>query len=95
MKLTKEDVLYTAKLAHLNVEAEDVEALLLKLERILAYGDKLSELDTENVEPLYQISERANVLREDLTGKCLEIEDVCKNSALHDERTVIVPKMIG
>lgn len=95
MKLSKEDVLYTAKLAHLKLDEDKIEPLKEKLTRILEYGDKLSEINTDDIAPLYQISESKNVLREDETAQGLQIDEVVCGSAQHDERTVIVPKMIG
>lgn len=55
MKITREDVLRVADLAHLELSPEEVETYRSQLDEILTYIDKLKELDVENVEPMAQV----------------------------------------
>ena len=66
MKITEEIVDHIAHLARLEFEGESKKAIQQDMEKIIGFMDKLSELDTENVEPLIFMSEEINVLREDV-----------------------------
>lgn len=58
MKVTEKDVAYVADLAHLELTAEEEQRLLRDLNSILEYMDRLNELDTTNVPPMAQVSDR-------------------------------------
>ena len=77
MKISREDVLRVAELAHLGLSAEEVETYRNQLDRILSYIDKLNELDITNVEPMAQVSYPSTAdgsshpeLREDTLRPC-------------------------
>lgn len=55
MKISREDVLHVAELAHLELPEGEVETLRKQLDSILTYIDKLNELDTSKVEPMAQV----------------------------------------
>ena len=57
MKISREDVLRVAELANLELTEAEIETYGAQLGSILAYCEKLNELDTANVEPLAQILE--------------------------------------
>jgi aspartyl-tRNA(Asn)/glutamyl-tRNA(Gln) amidotransferase subunit C len=61
MKVTEKDVAYVADLANLELSSEERSAMLRDLNSILDYIDKLSELDTSNVQPMAQVSDRYGV----------------------------------
>jgi aspartyl-tRNA(Asn)/glutamyl-tRNA(Gln) amidotransferase subunit C len=55
MKITREEVLRIAELAHLELTPEEVELYRGQLDEILNYIGKLGELDISNVEPMAQV----------------------------------------
>ncbi|HUJ33540.1 MAG TPA: Asp-tRNA(Asn)/Glu-tRNA(Gln) amidotransferase subunit GatC [Candidatus Acidoferrum sp.] len=55
MKITREDVLRVAELAHLELSPEEVETYRGQLDEILTYVAKLEELDVTSVEPMAQV----------------------------------------
>jgi aspartyl-tRNA(Asn)/glutamyl-tRNA(Gln) amidotransferase subunit C len=55
MKISREDVLRVAELAHLGLSPEEIDTYRDKLDSILSYMDKLKELDITNVEPMAQV----------------------------------------
>jgi len=61
MKVTEKDVAYVAHLANLDLSSEERAGLLRDLNSILDYVDRLNELDTSNVEPMAQVSDRYGV----------------------------------
>ena len=52
MKITREDVLRVAELAHLELSDAEGELFCGQLDSILEYVGKLNQLDTANVEPM-------------------------------------------
>lgn len=52
MKITREDVLRVAELAHLELSDVEVELFRGQLDSILEYVEKLNQLDTAAVEPM-------------------------------------------
>jgi len=61
MKVTEKDVAYVADLAHLELTAQERQALMRDLNSILDYVGRLNELDTANVPPMAQVSDRYGV----------------------------------
>jgi len=61
MKVTEQDVAYVADLANLELTAEERAGMLRDLNSILDYMDRLNELDTSDVPPMAQVSDRYGV----------------------------------
>jgi len=61
---------------------------------MIAFVEKLNELDTTGVEPLLHMSDEVNVLREDEVKGSISREEALKNAPLHDEQFFKVPKVI-
>ncbi|MBI4466839.1 MAG: Asp-tRNA(Asn)/Glu-tRNA(Gln) amidotransferase subunit GatC [Acidobacteria bacterium] len=55
MKITRKDVEHVAALANLELTPDEVERMQKQLDSILAYIDKLNELDTATVAPMAQV----------------------------------------
>jgi len=65
-QISIDDVHHLAQLSSLQLEGGEAEALRVDLENILGYIEQLSELDTEGVEPTYQVTDLQNVWRDDV-----------------------------
>jgi aspartyl-tRNA(Asn)/glutamyl-tRNA(Gln) amidotransferase subunit C len=61
MKVTEKDVAYVADLANLELTAEERAGMVRDLNSILDYIDMLNELDTSDVPPMAQVSDRYGV----------------------------------
>ena len=61
MKVTEKDVAYVADLSNLELTEEERAHMVRDLNSILGYIDMLNRLDTENVEPMAQVSDRYGV----------------------------------
>lgn len=95
MAVSKADVDYIATLARLSFNDAEKEAMTHDLNEILTYVEKLNELDTENVEPLANMGDRTNVLREDKPVPSISNQDALKNAPDFQDRFFKVPKVIG
>ncbi len=58
MKVTDQDVAYVADLANLELTGEERARMLRDLNSIFEYIERLSELDTDKVAPMAQVSDR-------------------------------------
>ena len=83
-----------AQLARLEFNDAERDEIKNDLQKMIAFIDKLNELDTTGVEPLLHMSENINVLREDEVKGSISREDALKNAPLHDEQFFKVPKVI-
>ena len=94
MEVNDELINNLAQLARL--EFNDVEKDEIKddLQKMIAFIDKLNELDTTGVEPLLHMSDNVNVLREDEVQGSISREDALKNAPVHDKQFFKVPKVI-
>jgi aspartyl-tRNA(Asn)/glutamyl-tRNA(Gln) amidotransferase subunit C len=61
MKISEKDVVYVADLANLELTDEERTRMARDLNSILDHVDRLNELDTTNVEPMAQVSNRYGV----------------------------------
>jgi aspartyl-tRNA(Asn)/glutamyl-tRNA(Gln) amidotransferase subunit C len=61
MKVTEKDVTYVADLANLELSAEERTRMVRDLNSILGHVDSLSALDTKDVPPMAQVSDRYGV----------------------------------
>jgi len=94
MSVTKKEVEHIAELARLKFSDEELESYTEELNQILAYVEKLNELDTENVEPLSYPIENENTLRKDETKECVTQKEALKNAPREDDKFFKVPKVI-
>jgi len=110
MKVTEKDVAYVADLANLELTEQERAGMLRDLNSILDYVDRLNELDTSDVPPMAQVSDRYGVdeskqgsarfayaSREDIVEglrKSLPHAEALANAPDADEDFFRVPKVI-
>ncbi len=85
------------KIAHLaRLQFNEVEKASIKgdLQKMIAFVEKLNELDTTGVAPLLHMSGNLNVLREDEVKGSIARTEGLKNAPLHDDQFFKVPKVI-
>lgn len=94
MKLSDEIIDHIAHLARLEFEGESKTAIKSDLERIIQFMDKLSELPTENVEPLIFMNDEVNKLREDIAHVSISQQEALKNAPKKDSDYFRIPKVL-
>lgn len=65
MKLDKQQIQHLGLLARIGLTDDDIEKYQNQLSSILDYADQLNEINTDNIEPVSQITGQKNVLRDD------------------------------
>ncbi len=84
-----------SNLAKLNFEEEGKQAIKQDLEKILNFFQTISELDTDQVEPLVYMNQEVNIARKDEVKVLINKEEGLKNAPKADENFFLVPKMIS
>ncbi|WP_319582165.1 Asp-tRNA(Asn)/Glu-tRNA(Gln) amidotransferase subunit GatC [uncultured Pseudodesulfovibrio sp.] len=94
MKISPEEVAKVASLSRLDLPEDKLELFAGQLGDILAYMDKLGELDTDEVEPLYSPVKHTTVLRKDEARKDYKREEILANAPKQDGQFFIVPRIV-
>jgi aspartyl-tRNA(Asn)/glutamyl-tRNA(Gln) amidotransferase subunit C len=94
MKLSRESVQRVATLARLRLTADEEIELTRQLDYILAYMDKLKELDTSDVELFSHVAANPEVLREDRVSNQPDADALLANAPERDKTFFRVPKII-
>jgi len=74
--------------------ASEAETMLADLNAILAWVEKLKEVDTTGVEPLTSMSHEINSLREDQVSGHLDRTKALQNAPADDGKFFRVPKVL-
>ena len=94
MRITKEEVRHVATLARLKLTDTEQDELVEHFDKILTYVDKLSELDTDGVEPTAHAIEVSAPLREDRVTNRAETAALLANAPSRKTDFFRVPKII-
>ncbi|OFV89715.1 MAG: asparaginyl/glutamyl-tRNA amidotransferase subunit C [Acidobacteria bacterium RBG_16_68_9] len=85
---------HIALLARLELSAEEERAFATQLDHILAYFEKLQQLDTDHVEPTAHIVEMETPYRDDVVRNAPAVDALVANAPARDGRFFKVPKII-
>ncbi len=94
MEVNDQLVQKLAHLSRLEFNAEERDEIRLDLQRMIAFVEKLNELDTTGVDPLLHMSDEVNVLRDDVVSGMITREEAFRNAPSHDDQFFKVPKII-
>ena len=83
-----------AHLARLEFTEEGKADILNDMNRMLAFVDKLNEMDTDGIEPLIYMTDEVNVMREDEPKITLTQKEALRNAPKKDSDYFKVPKVI-
>lgn len=88
------DVQYVAHLARLALTPDEQRKIGAQLGDILAYIEKLKEVDVTGVEPTAHAFPLVNVMRKDEARASLPGEDVLRNAPAHSNGLFLVPRIV-
>jgi aspartyl-tRNA(Asn)/glutamyl-tRNA(Gln) amidotransferase subunit C len=94
LSIEKHDVEHVARLARLALTDAELETMREQLNEILAYIEKLNELDTSDVEPTSHAVPMVNVMRDDETRPCLPRDEALANAPDRAGDLFRVPRII-
>ena len=90
-KISEQEVRKIAELSRLSLSSDELKKRTEDMNNILNYMDTLNEIDTDNVEELYNVNDMSNQLRDDTFEQSLEKKDVLKNSPSSNDDYIEVP----
>ncbi|HVB04609.1 MAG TPA: Asp-tRNA(Asn)/Glu-tRNA(Gln) amidotransferase subunit GatC [Chitinophagaceae bacterium] len=94
MEVNNALVIRLSELARLDFDPESLEEIKKDLSQMIAFVDKLKELDTEGIEPLIHMSGNVNMLRPDHVQGSVSRDEALKNAPSHDRVFFKVPRVI-
>lgn len=94
MKITVAEVEHVARLARLELSAEEKNLFVGQMDAILGYVDKLKELNTDGVQPTSHAIPVENAFRLDRKTPSIGVEKALANAPDRAESFYRVPKVI-
>ncbi len=95
MKIKREDILHLANLSNFSMSDSEIDSIGKDLENIISYISELDELDTEGVEPTYQVFEMENIWRDDeIKEQEATREDLLALTKDEEDNQIKVPKVL-
>lgn len=94
MKISDETMKTVMELGKLSLPAGQEEAVKKDLEKILAYMDRMDELDTERVEPMPYVLPLENIFREDEVEPSQDRAELLANAPEQKDGCFVVPKAV-
>ncbi len=95
MTLSRRDVEEIAQLARLELTESEVDLYLEQLTAVLAFADRLHELDLTGVSPTAHAVTQQNVLREDKAETALSMADVLHNAPKQAQNQFVVQAVLA
>jgi aspartyl-tRNA(Asn)/glutamyl-tRNA(Gln) amidotransferase subunit C len=92
--LSRDDVAHVAHLARLGLTADELGRLEGELNHILDQYARLTELDTEAIEPTAQTIELENILRDDIVRPSLSQAAALANAPATSDGFIVVSAIL-
>jgi len=94
-QISRDDVLRLAQLSSLELNETEIDSLRIDISNILGYVEKLNELNTEGVEPTYQVTNLDNVWRPDKEiNYGVTREEMISRAPESSDNQIKVPKVL-
>jgi len=93
-KVTEETINKLAELAKLEFDENSKAQIQNDLNKMLAFVDKLNELNTEGLEPLIYMNNEQTILREDEVTSEITQDEALSNAPQKDSDYIKVPKVL-
>jgi aspartyl-tRNA(Asn)/glutamyl-tRNA(Gln) amidotransferase subunit C len=94
MEVTDALIENLAHLARLEFDEQEKFSLKKDLQRMIAFVEKLKEVDTSDTAPLLHMTDAVNVYREDEVKGSMQKETALLNASSADHNYFKVPKVI-
>ena len=95
MEIDSNTISHLAELSDFTLSEAESEGLVKDLQGIVAYISQINELDTEGVEPTYQVFEMENVWREDeIIKQDADREQLLALTKKAEDNQIEVPKVL-
>lgn len=92
--ITPDEVRRIARLAHLDLDEEQIAVCARQLGAMLAYFEQMKQLDTDGVDPTFHVLDLANAFRPDEIRPSLPRESVLSQAPAAEAGLFKVPRVI-
>lgn len=94
-QITRDDVLHLAQLSSLQLNDVEIDGLQTDISNILGYVEQLGKLNTDGVEPTYQVTGLESVWRDDkVINYGVSREDLLARAPESFDNQIKVPKVL-
>ena len=94
MKIDKNTINKIARLSRIKLDGKESEDYIKDLNSILDWVEQLNEINTDNVEPLTNISSSVLLKRDDISEDINSSEEILENAPDKLEGFFAVPKVV-
>ncbi len=94
MKVSKEEILHIANLAHLNIEENEIDNYLLNLQDILNFANIVNNAPVEDLDITIGANEAQNVFRKDEVKIFEDNEALLQNAVAKEQNMFKIPKVL-
>ena len=94
MKIDKNTINKIARLSRIKLDSKESEEYIKDLNSILDWVEQLNEINTDNVEPLTNISSSVLPKRDDISEDINSTEEILENAPEKLEGFFSVPKVV-
>ena len=94
MKINNKLIDQLGALSKLKFDKDSKEKMKNDLEKMILFIDKLSEIKTQNIDPLIYLSDEQNILRKDIPAQNTTQKAALKNAPQKDSDYFKVPKIL-
>jgi aspartyl-tRNA(Asn)/glutamyl-tRNA(Gln) amidotransferase subunit C len=95
MALTRADVEKVSLLGRLLLSEAELDTMTTQLGRVVGYVEQLSEVKTDNVQPMAHALDMQNVFRDDVLRPSLPRDAALANAPKRDSECYSVPAVLG
>jgi len=94
MKVSKEEILHIADLAHLNIEEDKVDNYIENLQDILNFANIVNKENVDGLDVTIGANEAKNVFRKDEEKEFKNIEGLIANAPEQDQNMFKIPRVL-
>lgn len=94
MKVSEEEIKHIAKLAHLNLQENEIEQYIENLQDILNFANIVNNAPTEGVEEAIGVQNKENVFRRDEIKTFCDRDSLLQNAPEQENGMFKIPKVI-
>ena len=91
--INREDVIHISNLAEIDYGSDEIDKITIQLDKIIEHVAKISEVDTDKVNPTSHVLDISNILREDIPRQSVEQEDALRNAPESSDDGFKIPKI--
>ena len=95
MKVSKEEILHIANLAHLNIEDNEIDSYILNLQDILNFANIVNSAPVEELDITIGSNEAKNVFRKDEIKVFEDNKSLLQNAPEQEQNMFKIPKVIN